>query len=399
MFEEEETALHKLDRKIVREEHWVVHGVSGRRKRNVRRMGELQSLRETRRSHVRRTGTAAMALEAGESSGKLVIEAEGIAKAYDGRTLVRDFSTKVMRGDRIALVGPNGAGKTTLLRLLTGETAPDAGRVRHGTNLVTAMLDQSRDLPGDARLWEVLTEDKLLGVKGNHDQILVRGKPRHVVGYLKDFLFDEAQARGPVRALSGGERARLLLAKIMARESNLLILDEPTNDLDLETLDLLQELLADYDGTLLLVSHDRDFIDRIATSTIMMPGDGSVTEYAGGWSDMLSQRGEPEARRESTKPKPKPSIGPASMPKRREAAAKMSFKQVHRLEVLPAEMERLEAEIAKLTDFLAAPDLFQREPAKFGKASEALAERQQALADAEEEWLALEEMREAAEAE
>ncbi len=390
--EEEDAALHKLDRKIKREEHWIVHGVSGRRKRNVRRVADLAALREQKRTHTHRSGTAAMALESGNTSGKLVVEAKEIVKAYDGRVLVDGFSTKIMRGDRVALVGPNGAGKTTLLKILTGDLAPDSGTIRIGSNLQTATLDQTRALDEGQTLWEALTEDKLLGVKGSNDQILVRGRPKHVVGYLKEFLFDERQARGPVSSLSGGERARLMLARIMARESNLLILDEPTNDLDIETLDLLQDLLGDYDGTLLLVSHDRDFIDRIATSTIAMEGDGSVIEYAGGWSDYLSQRGgKPAAMAASkreTAPAPNP-IKPAT------ASKKMSFKQTHRLEKLPEEMKGYEADIVKLEQMLADPDLYARDPVKFDKASKALLERQSSLAAAEEEWLELEELREA----
>ena len=394
IFEEEDSALHKLDRKIKREEHWIIHGVSGRRKRNVRRVGELAALREDRRTHQHRAGPAAMALESGQASGKLVIEAKEIAKGYGGRSLVSDFSTRIMRGDRVAFVGPNGAGKTTLLNILTGEDTPDDGSIRHGANIVRATLDQNRVLDGTKTLWETMTEDVLLGVKGSNDQILVRGKPRHVIGYLKDFLFDEKQARGPVSALSGGERARLMLARIMARESNLLVLDEPTNDLDIETLDLLQDLLAEYDGTLLLVSHDRDFIDRIATSTIAMEGDGRAVEYAGGYSDYRAQRGATDAPMQGARSSaPKPTKAAAPKPAA-PSSKKMSFKQTRRLDLLPAEMEALGAEIGKLEALLADTGLYARDPARFDKASQALTERQGKLAAAEEEWLELEEMRE-----
>ncbi len=395
VFEEEDTALHKLDRKIKREEHWIIHGVSGRRKRNVRRVAELADLRAQKTDHVRRQGAAAMALEAGQSSGKLVIEAKDITKGFGDRTLLSGFSTKIMRGDRVAFVGPNGVGKTTLLKMLLGDVDPDSGSIRHGSNIEVATLDQSRDVPEHLTLWEAMTEDKLLGVKGSNDQILVRGRPKHVVGYLKEFLFDERQARGPVSALSGGERARLLLAKIMARESNLLVLDEPTNDLDMETLDLLQELLSDYDGTLLLVSHDRDFIDRIATTTIAMEGDGQAIEYAGGWSDYRALRGDKaEARdvRRTTDTKNAPA--PAPMPAKPKPSAKMSFKQTHRLEKLPGEIELLETEIAKLEDLLSDPELFKTDNTKFVKAGKALSARQDMLAKAEEEWLELEALRE-----
>ena len=394
-FEEEDATLHKLDRKIKREEHWITHGVSGRRKRNVRRVAELQTLRETRQTHEHRAGTAAMALDTGTASGKLVVEATEITKGYDGRTLVDSFSTKVMRGDRVALVGPNGAGKTTLLKMLIGDLQPDTGSIRHGSNMTVATLDQSRALQEDQTLWEALTEDKLLGVKGSNDQILVRGRPKHVVGYLKEFLFDERQARGPVSSLSGGERARLMLARIMARESNVLVLDEPTNDLDIETLDLLQDLLADYDGTLLLVSHDRDFIDRIATSTIAMEGDGQVIEYAGGWTDYQAQKAGGAGRKASSKPRPNASKAPATAPLPPKGSKKLSFKQTHRLEKLPQEIERLEAEIVKLEALLADPNLYTSDPKRFEKATAALGERQETLANAEEEWLELEELREA----
>ncbi len=395
-FEEEDAQQHKLGRQIKREEHWIIHGVSGRRKRNVRRVAELADLREAKRTHIKRAGAAAMALESGKSSGKLVIEAKEIAKAFGERTLLADFSTKIMRGDRVAFVGPNGVGKTTLLKMLMNNLEPDTGSIRHGANIEVAILDQTREVPEHLSLWEAMTEDKLLGVKGSNDQILVRGRPKHVVGYLKEFLFDERQARGPVSALSGGERARLLLAKIMARESNLLVLDEPTNDLDLETLDLLQELLADYDGTLLLVSHDRDFIDRIATSTIAMEGDGRAIEYAGGWSDYRALRGEAAEQKEvrkttETKGNPPPAA-PVEKPK--SGGAKMSFKQTHRLEKLPAEIAMLEAEITKLEELLADPELFAKDNTKFVKASKALSARQEILAKSEEEWLELEALRE-----
>jgi len=378
-FEEEDAEQHKLGRKIKREEHWIIHGVSGRRKRNVRRVAELAALREAKQSHIKRASAAAMVLDSGKASGKLVIEAKEIAKTFGERTLLSDFS-----------------GKTTLLKMLMKELEPDTGSVRHGANIEVAVLDQTREVPEHLSLWEAMTEDKLLGVKGSNDQILVRGKPKHVVGYLKEFLFDERQARGPVSALSGGERARLLLAKIMARESNLLILDEPTNDLDLETLDLLQELLADYDGTLLLVSHDRDFIDRIATSTIAMEGNGQAIEYAGGWSDYRALRGEVAEQREIRKTTDTKGAPPAPTPveKPKNGGAKMSFKQTHRLEKLPAEIAMLEAEIAKLEELLADPDLFAKDNTKFVKASKALSARQEILANSEEEWLELEALRE-----
>ena len=391
VWEEEDIARHKLDRKIKAEARWAVEGISARRKRNQGRVRALQGLREQRAAMIRRQGAADMALESGQKSGKRVIEARGISKSFGDKVILRPFDLRVLRGDRVAFVGPNGAGKTTLLKMLTGELEPDSGEVRLGTNLEMAVFDQNRaGLDPDMTLWDSLTGDPEMRVSGRADQVMVRGQPRHVVGYLKDFLFDEAQARAPVRSLSGGEKARLLLARIMARESNLLVLDEPTNDLDVETLDLLQELLDDFDGTVLLVSHDRDFLDRVATTTIAMEGDGRATVYAGGWSDYQAQRAETAAPEKAKPAKARPAGKPAEKPAPRPQAG-LSFTERHRLEELPGVIERLEAEIAKLEEFLSAPDLFTREPVKFQKATEALVERQQALAAAEEEWLTLEE--------
>ena len=306
VFEEEDAARHKLDRFIRAEGRWAVEGISARRKRNMGRVRRLAELRAERRAQIGRAGTARLAFDGGPLSGKLVVEAAHVAKRFGGRTIVRDFSIRIGRGERVALVGPNGVGKTTLLDILTGALAPDAGRVRLGANLAAAVFDQNRAaLDPDVSLWETLTGD----APGGSDQVMVRGRPRHVVGYLKEFLFAEAQAKGPVSALSGGEKARLLLARLMARESNLLVLDEPTNDLDVETLDLLEELVAEYEGTVLLVSHDRDFIDRVASTTIAMEGDGRAVIYAGGWSDYRAQRGavaEPAAAAPKAKARPRP---------------------------------------------------------------------------------------------
>ena len=385
---QEDEARHKLDRKIKAEARWAVEGISARRKRNMGRVRALQQLRADRAAQIRRQGTAALELDSGQQSGRRVIEVTGLTKTYGGKPIVRDFSLRVMRGDRVAFVGPNGAGKTTLLKMLTGEVQPDAGTVAHGTNLEIAVFDQTRAaLDAEASLWENLTGDPLMKVSGAADQVLVRGQPRHVVAYLKDFLFDEAQARAPVRSLSGGEKARLLLAKLMAKPSNLLVLDEPTNDLDVETLDLLQDILGEFDGTVLLVSHDRDFIDRIATQTVAMEGNGRATVYPGGWSDYAAQRPvvqENTAKTNVSAPKLKSDFKPE--PKKAEG---LTFTERKRFDDLPALMERLQAEIGKLTEFLSQSDLYDKEPVKFRKASEGLAERQAALAAAEEEWLAL----------
>ncbi len=383
---EEDEARHKLDRKIKAEAKWAVEGISARRKRNQGRVRALAVLRDERSSQIRRQGTAAMEFEAGQTSGKMVIDAKGLVKRFGGKTIVNGFDIRVLRGDRVAFVGPNGVGKTTLLKMLTGEIEPDEGKVKLGTNLDIAVFDQTRaQLDLDATLWDNLTGDPSMRVSGASDQVMVRGTPKHVVAYLKDFLFDERQARAPVRSLSGGEKARLLLARLMAKPSNLLILDEPTNDLDVETLDLLQDILGDYDGTVLLVSHDRDFIDRLATATVALEGQGRATVYPGGWTDYANQRGVAEAEaavRGNARPAaPKPSEKPATVG--------LTFTEKKRLDDLPILIEKLEAEIAKLTEVLGTPNLFTADPARFAKASDLLANRQAAVQAAEAEWLIL----------
>ena len=389
MWEEEDMQRHKLNRKIKAEARWAVEGISARRKRNQGRVRALQDLRAERASQIKRQGTAAMALEAGPKSGRKVVEAMGITKAFGDKTILRPFDITIQRGDRIALVGPNGVGKTTLLNMLIGKEQPDGGEIKQGTNLEIALFDPARaQLDGDMSLWDSLTGDPEMRVSGKADQILVRGQPKHVVGYLKEFLFDEGQARAPVRSLSGGEKARLLLAKIMARSSNLLVLDEPTNDLDVETLDLMQELLSTYDGTVLLVSHDRDFLDRVAATTIAMEGDGKATVYAGGWTDYLAQRQQDDFD-QSVVVKSKP--GAKSEKPKAAQQSGLSFTEKHRLEALPAEIARLEAEIAKLEELMSDPTLYSDNPVKFQKATDALVERNEKLQDAEAEWLMLEE--------
>ena len=386
---EEDLARHKLDRKIKAEAKWAVEGISARRKRNQGRVRALAALRDERGAMIRRQGTAAMALDLGQTSGRLVIEVKGISKAYGTKVLLRPFDLTVLRGDRVAFVGPNGVGKTTLLKMLTGEIAPDTGTVRLGTNLEIAVFDQARaTLDLSMTLWDGLVNDPDMRVSGRADQVMVRGQPRHVVAYLKDFLFDEAQARAPIGSLSGGERARLLLARIMARPSNLLVLDEPTNDLDVETLDLLQDLLADYEGTVLMVSHDRDFIDRVATVTVVMEGDGRATVYPGGWSDYQAQRGDVTAVEAKA-------VAVRSVEKLKQDTRKppqgLTFTEKHRLEALPALIARLESEIIFFFNDTATTEIYTTAPAKAEKAAEGLAERQAALSAAEEEWLRLEE--------
>ena len=386
---QEELDRHKLDRKIAREEDWLRYGVSARRTRNQRRLGELHALRDQRRTARAAQGNVRLEASEAQASGKLVIEAIDVAKAYGDNTIVKNLSLRVARGDRIGIVGPNGAGKTTLINLLTGALAPDSGKVKLGTALEMVTLDQRREsLDPETPLGEVLTG-------GGSDQVMVGGQPRHVISYMKDFLFQPIQRGTPVGALSGGERGRLMLARALAKPSNLLVLDEPTNDLDLETLDLLQELLADYQGTVLLVSHDRDFIDRVVSSVLISDGDGIWTEFAGGYSDMLAQRG----RGVGAKARPVEKAAPAASkavtaaPAASASKRKLSFNEKHALETLPKKIEALQAEAAKLNTAVAG-DLYTRDPKLFAKATARLEEVAREIGEAEERWLELEMLRE-----
>ena len=389
ILEEEERDQHKLGRQIVREEHWLRYGVTARRKRNMRRLGELQSMRREFRNRRGPEGLASMtAADAGES-GKLVIEAKAIDKSFGELTVVKGFSTRIQRGDRVGLVGPNGAGKTTLLKMLTGELKPDAGSVRLGANLTIAALDQKRELDPAETLAHYLTD-------GRGDSVVVNGAERHVVSYMKDFLFKPEQARTPVRELSGGERARLVLARILSRPANLLVLDEPTNDLDMETLDLLQELVAGYPGTVILVSHDRDFLDRTVTSVIAPEGEGRWLEYAGGYADMLAQRGgakldERAPRTKQADATPKTAVAPREA---KPSAKKLSYKQKFALETLPKRMEEAAGKITALEARMADPALYARDPGGFATLAAELDALRAGLAAMEEEWLELEMLRE-----
>ncbi|MGC4392351.1 MULTISPECIES: ABC-F family ATP-binding cassette domain-containing protein [unclassified Agrobacterium] len=394
VLEEEELEQHKLGKAIEREEHWMRYGVTARRKRNMRRVGELQAMRAEYRGHKGPQGTVQATVTEGRESGKLVIEAEAITKAYGERVIVAPFSLRVHRGDCIGFVGPNGAGKTTLLKMLTGQLEPDSGTVKLGTNLEIATLDQKReDLNPNDTLAHYLTD-------GRGENLLVNGELKHVTGYMKDFLFQPEQARTPIRNLSGGERARLILARILARPTNLLILDEPTNDLDIETLDLLQEIVAGFSGTVILVSHDRDFLDRTVTSTIAPVNpdqpDGRWIEYAGGYSDMMAQRkGAAEEKRKAEKQekaKAAPSASTSQDPSK--AKGKLSFKQKFALENLPKEMEKAQSEIAKREQRMADPQLFTKDPAAFNTLAQEMTKLREKLETMEEEWLELEMLRE-----
>ncbi len=389
ILEQEELERHKLDRRIAMEEDWVRYGVTARRKRNQGRMARLGDLRTQRREQRRATANVRLAASEGETSGTCVIEARKISKAFDALQVVTDFSIRIMRGDRVGIVGQNGAGKTTLINLLTGRMAPGSGEIKIGANVAMHMLDQRREVLA----FDTTVKDFLTG--GNSDTLSVNGVVRHYASYMKDFLFTPDQARTPVRVLSGGERGRLVLAKALATPSNLLVLDEPTNDLDLETLDLLQEMLAEYPGTVLLVSHDRDFLDRVATSVLMAEGNGRFAEYAGGYSDMVAQRGQGvTAKPRETLRKSAAAAKPSAAPAERR---KLTFKDKHALETLPARIETLHDEIKLLRNQLADENFFARDQKAFAGGAAKLAEREASLSTAEERWLELELLREAIE--
>ncbi len=394
VFEEEERERHKLDRKIAAEEDWLRYGVTARRKRNVKRLAGLHDLRRQAREHRGPVGAATMTVSETEASGTLVVEARDVAKAYGDRPIVRDLSLRIAKGDRLGIVGANGTGKTTLVNLLTGRLPPDEGIVKVGANVTLNLLDQRRSaLDPERTVADVLTG-------GGSDSVQVGNQSRHVIGYMKDFLFSPEQARTPVSVLSGGERNRLLLARALAEAGNLLVLDEPTNDLDLETLDLLQEMLGEYAGTLILVSHDRDFLDRVVDTVLVSEGEGRWVAYAGGYSDMVAQRGvgvqargvvSPSAKdgaRDGVKAVPKPAAA------RPAARKRLGFNEQHELKTLPARIAALEGNRAKLRAALDDPTLYARDPARFEAISRTLATTETDLASAEERWLELEVMRE-----
>ncbi len=389
VLEQEERDGQKLARKIVQEEHWLRYGVTARRKRNVRRLGLLQDLRQQWRNRNRAQGGVTLTVTEAAESGKLVVEAIGVSKSYGAAPVVRNLSMRIAQGDRLGIVGANGAGKTTLINLLTGALSPDEGSVKVGVSVAAVTLDQKREnVNPDFTLKQAMTDDR-------GDIISVGGEPRHVMGYLKDFLFTPEQVKTPIAVLSGGERGRMMLARALAKPSNLLVLDEPTNDLDLETLDLLQEMLIDYAGTIILVSHDRDFLDRVCTSVLMSEGKGRWVEYAGGYSDMVAQRGAGVSAKTATLSKaPAEKSAKADAAPPAESTRKLSFKDRHALETLPALIGAMERDMAKLSSVLAEPDLYTRDRARYDKATAVLAELQAKHAASEEEWLRLEMLRE-----
>jgi len=396
--EEEAQSLQRLTKTIERETETFYRSITARRTRNEGRARSLDALRADRAERVKDVPRELyLGVDSGATSGKLVADLKGVSKTFGDRTVIRPFTTRIVRGDRLAIVGPNGAGKTTLVKILLGELAPDEGTVKLGANLEPVYLDQSREgLRSDMTLWDALTP-------GGGDSILVRGVSKHVAAYAKDFLFQEGQLRQPISTLSGGERNRLLLARALAKPANMLVLDEPTNDLDMDTLDKLEELLETYDGTLILVSHDRDFVDRLATSTIAMNGRGDIVETPGGWTDFIRQnpgflkpgthqrpQDAEAARRAAASPAPA-TLAPAPPAKK---PAKMSFKDTHRLKELEGLLASLPADIARHEATLSDPGLYARDRKAFDRATTNADRARAQLAAAEEEWLALEAMRE-----
>ena len=391
VYAEEARAAEKLDAKLKLELHWLQRGVTARRRRNQGRLAKLHEMRAQRAAMLGATGTAKLGLAKDDVRSKTVIDAEHVSKSYGERQIIRDFTLRIQRGDRIGLVGPNGAGKTTLLKLLTGEVAPDSGRVTQAKTLSGIVIDQQRKLmEPEKRVKDVLAN--------GGDWIEVRGSKKHIKGYLKEFLFDPAIADAPIGSLSGGERSRLLLAREFAREANLLVLDEPTNDLDLETLDLLQEVIADYEGTVLIVSHDRDFLDRTVTITLGLDGSGKVDIVAGGYEDWVRKRYEAhrtpaktgaqaarnaESGKQATPPGPRPSPG-----------RKLSYKDQRDYDRLPGEIERLEAAVAADEEALSDPDLYTRDPDRFATLTERIARHRADIEAAEVRWLEVAEMAE-----
>jgi ATP-binding cassette subfamily F protein uup len=376
----------KFDKKLAAEEAWIRQGVKARRTRNEGRVQALKELRRIRSERREVTGTARMQMQEAERTGKLVIEAQNVSFGYEEKTVIRDFSTTIIRGDKVGIIGPNGSGKTTLLRILLGNLKPQKGTVKHGTNLEVAYLDQHREQLDD----EKTVQDN---VANGSDFVTINNNRRHVIGYLQDFLFAPARARSPVKVLSGGERNRLLLAKLFTKPSNVLVLDEPTNDLDIETLDLLEELLMDYPGTVLLVSHDRAFVNAVVTSTLVLEGEGIVNEYVGGYDDWLRQR---PRKQESPASEPKQAEKQEKPQPRREKTRKLSFKEQRELELLPRHIEELEAEQQKIHASMADPAFYRESGDKVAATKVRLEALEKELAEAYKRWEELEAVKETA---
>ena len=400
--EQEQVEQHKLDRKIAREEDWLRYGVTARRKRNQRRLRALHDLRQSRRDYRPPVSQVEATVASGENSGKIVIDARSVSKSFGDRVIAENFSIRIARGDRLGIVGPNGIGKTTLISILTGLIPADEGSVKLGANLEIVWSDQNRDsLDSDWTLKQALTG-------GSGDFVEISTSRKHVMSYMKDFLFQPEQSGTPVSRLSGGERGRLILARALAMKSNLLVLDEPTNDLDMETLDVLEEIIGDYEGTVIMVSHDRDFLDRVATSILTVDENKRWTEYAGGYSDMIAQKNlqggadiriatensELTGGRKKNQRNNEQSATVASGKSRK----KLSYKQQYALEHLPEQMQSIEDQIAEYREALSDPNLFQKDPDEFARISDGLDQSTKELTRLEEEWLNLELLREELEA-
>ena len=387
--EAEARDLERLDKKLQKEEAWLRQGVKARRTRNEGRVRALLALRQTRAAYRAQAGNVRLAVDEGQASGKVVFEAKHVSKRFDGTTVIADYSGRILRGDRIGLIGPNGSGKSTLLKLLLGELEPDEGEIRRGTGLQVAYFDQQREaLDPDASVADSVNE-------GN-TTVVLNGAPRHVVGYLADFLFPRERVHSPVRSLSGGERNRLMLARLFARPANVLVLDEPTNDLDIETLELLEELIGSFDGTVLLVSHDRAFLDNIVTSTLALEGNGRVVEYVGGWADYLRQSAAGRAADasavdgETRAAKPQASRAAQAAGEARSGKRKLSFKEQRELAELPARIAALESEAARLKAEIEAPDFYRLGAEHIRSVMARAEEIAQELDRALERWMALE---------
>jgi len=391
VYEEEARAADKLDAKLKLELHWLQRGVTARRRRNQGRLTKLHEMRAVRAAMLGPAGTAKLAVENDDVRTKMVIEAEGVTKRFGDRAIIKDFSLRIQRGDRIGVVGANGTGKTTLLKLLTGETAPDEGTVTRAKTLSGVMIDQQRKLlDPDKRVRDILAD--------GGDWIEVRGHKKHVQGYLKEFLFDPNLVDAKVGSLSGGERSRLLLAREFARRSNLLVLDEPTNDLDMETLDLLQEVIADYEGTVLIVSHDRDFLDRTVTITLGLDGSGKVDIVAGGYEDWERKRRSPlppAGGAGGGRVRANQQALPSIPSRKREGRTKLTYKDQRDLDLLPARIEEMDAAIARDEDALSDPTLYARDPKLFEALTDAIAAARAEREAAETRWLELAEQAEA----
>jgi ATP-binding cassette subfamily F protein uup len=382
LLESEEKERHEFDRKLAKEETWIRQGVRARRTRNEGRVRALMEMRQERARRQEQAGVARLVIQEAERSGRMVVDAENIDFAWNDKIIVKDFSTTIIRGDKVGIIGPNGCGKTTLLKILLGQLAPQQGKVRQGAGIRIAYFDQLRAL---------LDEEKTLreNVADGNDTVTLAGGSRHVMGYLQDFLFSPGQIMAPVSSLSGGERNRLLLAKLFAVPSNVLVLDEPTNDLDAETLDLLEDRLLDYNGTILMVSHDREFLNNVATSTIVFEGEGCLQEYVGGYDDWLSQRKEPAAPSKRADQK-KQAQKKAKPPREKQ---KLSFKETRELDALPQTIEALEEEKKRLTETLNSPEFYAvHDPAKINKANNRLETLEKELDEAYHRWDELENM-------